>query len=312
MRFKARNTIERVFDVINQQNFGRVDRKLILSVFKNKLKKDEGYSNYTEYLEEQLPKYLIYNINKLKDEREKEEGEAGEFEDDETKFFIKTDNNFYDSKDGGERQSTVASTIYRNYMARNQSASLAMKLLNDYHVKTHFKGASNLLLNKPKKSDSPPLINLNKDFPKNEFKKSEHTIKSCLEPKKNKLPTNTISINNEKITSIINDDLNKDIIKNFPLLYNVNSNNILKEKGSNDSELLIKLKKMSEKPTLRDENNDDKRKKKKVDFKNIFKNKESENPTSQKSNNPKNFMETYNASFNYFEEEFKKKKGNIF
>ena len=39
MRFKARNRIERVFDTINEQSYGKVDRNIILTHFKTKLKK---------------------------------------------------------------------------------------------------------------------------------------------------------------------------------------------------------------------------------------------------------------------------------
>lgn len=311
MRFKARNTIERVYDVINEQSFGRIDKKLILSQFKTKLKKNDVDSNYTDYLEQQLPKYLTYNIHKLNDERLKEEGQEGEYEDDEHKYFIRTDTDFYKNKEGN-RVTNNADTVYHKYIERNKSASQAMTLLSDYHVKTHFKGASNFLLSKVKKSDSPKIINLNVEFPKNQPKTNDDQNKASTNSNEKKLPTNSISLNNNIITTIMTDDISNDVIKNFPLLYNVNSNNILKEKTLNDNEILFKLKKMSEKPFLLDENNEDKPKKKKVDFRKIFKQKD---PNTTNHNNKLNkasmFSDVVKSSMNYFEEEIRRKKGII-
>ncbi len=311
MRFKARNTIERVYDVINEQSFGRIDKKLILSHFKTKLKKNNVSSNYTDYLEDQLPKYLTYNINKLKDERLKEEGEEGEFEDDEHKYFIRTDSNFFKNKEGN-RVTNNADTVYHKYIERNKSASQAMNLLSDYHVKTHFKGASNLLLSKQKNIETPNIINLNIEFPKNHQNTNDNQKKTFINNNEKKLPTNSINSNNNIITSIMSDEISNDIIKSFPLLYNVNNNNILKEKNLTDNEILTKLKKMSEKPFIIDENNDDKPKKKKVDFKKIFRQKDQSNNNNNqnsKLNKVKIFSDVVKTSINFFEEEIRKKRG---
>jgi hypothetical protein len=110
----------------------------------------------------------------------------------------------------------------------------------------------------------------------------------------------------------MSDEISNDIIKSFPLLYNVNNNNILKEKNLTDNEILTKLKKMSEKPFIIDENNDDKPKKKKVDFKKIFKKKDQSNNINHqnsKLNKVKIFTDVVKTSINFFEEEIRKKRG---
>lgn len=309
MRFKARNTIERVFDVINDQSYGKIDKKFILSQFRTKLKKNVVSSNYTDYLEDQLPKYLTYNIIKLKDERLKEEGEEGEFEDDEQKYFIRTETNFTKNK-VGNRVTNNADTVYNKYIERNKSASQAMNLLSDYHVKTHFKGASNFLLSKEKKSDSPKMINLNLEFPKNQQYINNNKKKQSSNTNEKKLPTNSINSNNNIITTIMSDEISNDIIKSFPLLYNFNSNKILKEKKNIDNEILSQLKTMSEKPFIFDENSDDKPKKKKVDFKKIFKQKDpNNNSLNNKLNKVTIFPDAVKTSTNFFEEEIRNKRG---
>lgn len=315
MRFKARNRIERVFDTINEQSYGKVDRNVILKSFKTKLKKKIGFQNYTDILEQQLPKYLIYNINKLKNEREKEnKTEEEEYSDEEKRYFIRTDTNFFTEKDKADRKSISQSNFYKNYVAKNQSASQAMKLLSEKNnVKTHFKGASNFAMVHAKKQHSPeqPKLDLTKEQSNIEelhAKTQEQASPSSIRSKK-RFPTNHINSHNEKLNSIINDDLNKDIIKNFPLLYNVNTNNILKEKKFTDQTVLQKLKRMSERPFLVEEKKEDPKKKKKIDFKKIFKKKTDPNEevTNNKLLSSRFIGDIYKVSIDYFEEELKKK-----
>ena len=192
MRFKARNRIERVFDTINEQSYGKVDRNIILTHFKTKLKKKIGYQNYTEYLEQQLPKYLTYNIKNLRNERENEAKSEENTVDEEQRFFIRTDTNFFNPNDKKkDRKANSQSDFYKDYIKKNQSASQAMKLLSEYHVKTHFKGASNFaIVNSHKPTTSLKIFNFSQEATSPELKVKRTASPTMSIKAKKKFPTN--------------------------------------------------------------------------------------------------------------------------
>ena len=304
MRFKARNRIERVFDVINDQSFGKLDRNLVLSHLKTRLKRKVGVKNYTEYLEQQLPKYLSTNILKLNKERENErkKGEG----DDEEKFFIRTFTNFYN--DGQNQRnslnSTTKSIIKQNLNSSIQESSQAMNLLNDNHIKTHFKAACNYAVINQKKLEMPKIVNSNNLFQSN-HQKSISRNKSQNKSQKN-FPQNSLIKNNDKITSLLKEDMNKDMIKNLTILYTDNTNNELKENNGFDEDVLKKLKKMAEKPFLNEKPEINKPKDTKAILRRIFKRKKNNNILNTRFGG-----DIYRTSMEYFEKENKSKSIKI-
>ena len=249
MRFKARNHIERIFDVINEQSYGKVDKRIIISHLKTSIKSKEGVHNKTEYIEQQLPKYLTRNILNLNKEREKN-NEFGD--DDEKRFFNHTDKNLFNEKIKTDNlmMKTANNFLKNSLTATNQDGIKSKNILTDYHMKTHFKGVSNLAILNYRKQLNLQDVNNNKIFKdKNESKLSLFKSKNL----KKDLPQNSFNLNNEKISSLLNDEGTKDIILNCASLYNENVNENSEEKNYFNKDTLQILKKISEKPFLKEE-----------------------------------------------------------
>ena len=183
--------------------------------------------NYTEFLEQQLPKFLTRSISNLNKERENENKAKGV--DEELRFFIKTDTNYL--FENRKRASLI--NLFKQNFETNQENSQAKNLLSEHNMNTHFKGASNLAMINSNIPETPRLPKIDKMFNARIIGKS--SLNASIKPQKN-FTQSTFAKNNDKIASLLNEEINKHLIKSIKLLYNDNTNKILNDKNTCDKD----------------------------------------------------------------------------
>lgn len=116
MRFKARTDLERIFDTINQYSYGKVSKEIINKQLKS--------------LDLNVPEI----IEKSDEEEEEEEHEM------ENK-----------KRDKNEQLEKLRSLLFQKLDKKSKKRkfvdnSEAKELMKEYHIKTHFKGATDISL----------------------------------------------------------------------------------------------------------------------------------------------------------------------
>lgn len=140
MRFKARTDLERIFDSINLNSYGRVDREILekqlrnleLNVSKKAIKDDD--------LEEEIPDYWTSSVKRRQKQMEND-------------------------KLREERRKMLEEKSKKRKARKKVDNSLSRHFMSDLHMKTHFKGATGFTLfknsttadsKKFKNENSPP------------------------------------------------------------------------------------------------------------------------------------------------------------
>lgn len=179
MRFKARTDLERIFDVINDYNFGSADRAIVEKQLKslnlNQFKKFGPMDNVISYshidnklrVNETVLRYLIEERKKMEKNHQNEEilntinkiikiNEKLLLQENTEKEKAKLEEKNYNQ--------ALENKFYRKKLLNNQYAK---KMMKNYHVKTHFQAANvfSLGLNtKPNKIDEKVnLLSINMD-----------------------------------------------------------------------------------------------------------------------------------------------------
>ena len=163
MRFKPRTDLERIFDSINLNYFGKMDREIVneqlrrLDLIKIINKTKESSGNELNHLKERLKvnqqtlNFLIKEKNKIENSENPEENQ--EFLDN-INDIIRINKGLKEKENGGEKV-----YIYNN-PRKDLNNFLARNILGDYHKKTHFQAVS-VYMNKLNNKNSPSFISNN-------------------------------------------------------------------------------------------------------------------------------------------------------
>ena len=163
MRFKPRTDLERIFDSINLNYFGKMDRNIVneqlrrLDLIKIINKTKESSGDELNHLKERLKvnqqtlNFLIKEKNKIENSENPEENQ--EFLDN-INDIIRINKGLKEKENGGEKV-----YIYNN-PRKDLNNYLARNILGDYHKKTHFQAVS-VYMNKLNNKNSPSFISNN-------------------------------------------------------------------------------------------------------------------------------------------------------
>ena len=208
MRFKPRTDLERVFDSVNENYYGKVDKQIIheqiqLSNFLNQNNINSLPKKIK--LNDKTLRYLIAERDRIKSSSDNNQNTNQELL---HKLNHIIEINLKKNKDNKNKKNTqkplfrIQSRNVENKFTFHQKInnSLAKNLLNEYHMKTHFQAASvySLKLTKP---------SANKGSFIQPHKKTQITIKKSLSPLYIKIENNPLK-EHSKTNCYSNDDLN--------------------------------------------------------------------------------------------------------
>jgi hypothetical protein len=205
MRFKPRSDIERIYDINNEYNIGRIDKKIIerhltalgLNHGKTVYSDDEElqtiFQNNKEYEFEKAKK----NIEKIRKERK-------------------------ETLNIRDKRFKLGEVSMKHFLIDTRN------IMADLHHKTFFKGASSFTL-----KESKSAVNVVRE---------NTTETNNFKPNGKNLSKNE-SMNN--IRTLISTDIRSDVAQANPLLYNINLNPYKKREDEFDPEALNQLKELA-------------------------------------------------------------------
>jgi hypothetical protein len=178
MRYKPRTNLERLYDEVNKNSYGRIDKEVLEEHFRNyqgnKVQKAEEDDQVVAY---------SYKDNRSRDLRESEE--RGSLLRSST-ILANVENFLKKEKDLRETASGDDKSLYKTKLfKRTVDNSIAKKFMKDLHVKTHFKAASVFSLNLDALKNNPIKSNVIKDenfgtINENEDRNNLPTLKSPI------------------------------------------------------------------------------------------------------------------------------------
>lgn len=142
MKFKHRTELERIHDAINDYSFGRADKNVI----RKQLKSMNMYK-----LKRLIPKEEIIMYSHKKSLSKKYDVEKGKAQNDPSNFIKKRMEIIENLKEFIKKDESLLKAIgldKKNSKKRFIDNSMSKYIMNDLHLKTHFKAASMYLVNK--------------------------------------------------------------------------------------------------------------------------------------------------------------------